>query len=261
MDFIKRYETASEVFGRPMEPEFLIKRVAGIGWEGSLYRLAELAAALEHLPAEEIRKRTVDPILSLTGDNLAMRGRAYVAQHRDSITIAHEEVIIFLQHLVILVGSDNDDAPEDPELSLWILGANQFLETWEQEDGRTLTVVEELVATQTRNRLFNTHPDRMQLIVRSRYMLQDPPLGGQLSDAKEWDNLQRVAFGSSLETFYSDFLMPLVAASQLWGRPRPNGTVDSPVIESGWWSTSRADAAWIQERLAMLTGTRDSLRL
>lgn len=260
IDFLKRYETATEVFGKPMQADELRLRVSGIGWKGSLHRLAQLAAMLEHATDEEVRQRTVDPILRLTGNGLAAHGRGYVAEHRDQMLIAHEEVILFLQHLVIMIGSEADDAPDDPELSLWILGANCHLEPWEEEGRRELSATEQLVAVQARSRLFNTHPDRMNLVVRSRFMLRQPPPTGPLASSIEWQALQQEAFGASMEAYYSDFLMPLFAASQLWGHRRADGTVDNPVIDADYWKSSRADRAWIKERLDALTGTRESLQ-
>src|SRR5262245_49474649 len=99
ISYIGMYLSSLQVFGQTMQPELLLDRVRSYGWKPSVTRLAQLAAYVQHpsRTADEIRRRTVDPVLEINGDERAARltanARAVVAQNRNRMMIVHEEVV------------------------------------------------------------------------------------------------------------------------------------------------------------------------
>jgi hypothetical protein len=80
MTFIGMFLSAKEVFGQEMPADFLIERIRSYGWKGSISRLAQLAAYVQHpgREAEDVRRRTIDPILQITGRALAAPARGRI---------------------------------------------------------------------------------------------------------------------------------------------------------------------------------------
>src|SRR3569832_1253078 len=161
MAYISMYLTAREVFGDEADADFIISRIQTYGWKPSVARLAELATFILRpgVTEDDIRTRTVDPLLSLTGDSRATRTltrmHRFVSANRDRIRIVHEEAISYLQHLVLVEGNDTNEGPSDTELTLWILAINCHLGKWAEPDSRQLTTDEELIAITVRARCFN----------------------------------------------------------------------------------------------------------
>jgi hypothetical protein len=142
--YAQPYETSERIFGVTLPAKELIDRVRSYDWRESLIRLADLASIASHARvdgnSERIRQRTIDSHTTLTGRNetLLRNARAAVAQRRDKMVLAHEEGILFLEHLVILEGGTSGPGPGDPEIALWLAGANSHLEQSWSEPDRTL---------------------------------------------------------------------------------------------------------------------------
>jgi hypothetical protein len=260
---------AEQIFGKKMEAADLIDRVRTYSWKWSFRRLAELAALVANAPgghlSETVKRRTIDPLLELTGrpDSawLINRCRAFVISNRNNIVLAHEEVISFLQHLVILEGAEDGLVPPDHEISLWMAGANDHLSGWSSDGGRPYSETERLMAEMSRISRFNNSPDVLRELVRTYLIFgTDPPLG-DLAKERAWDCLQQEAFGSlGFDQFFEAVLGPLyMLASLQWGVVDSSYPLPIVNLRNFFSKTSMPE----QEAIALLrsmSGTRSSLR-
>jgi hypothetical protein len=189
--YVHPYETAETVFGAPVKADLLIQRVRDYSWAGSLSRLANLAAQVANTPggvfSEKVRRVTVQALTRLTGDascsSLLARGRAAIAERGDRMVLAHEEVISFLEHLVVLEGSDASSAPApgDEEIAFWMCAANGLLNPWSpKEMDDEASVRRRLQAEMTRISRFNSRPDMLRLLARTWLLFGTPPETGEL---------------------------------------------------------------------------------
>jgi hypothetical protein len=257
------YTTAEQIFGRGMTADELILGVRTCDWKEALIRIALLgglvANSSEGARSETVKQRTVDQVPKLTGppntSTLFARGRAYVATNRDQITLAHDEVLSFLQHLILLEGADAGDVPGDPEIALWMAGANGHLDRWiDSTEGR-----EALMAEVTRILRFNNQPDAMAELVRTRLIFGTRPPQGEFSDEAKWRALEEEAFGSDFFAFFESLLGPLYLLSFGWGvdgsaEPRPRFHLQKFVNET---KVSRDE---LKKFLAPMVASRDELR-
>lgn len=255
------YLSAKEVFGQEMPAAFLLERIQSYDWKASVTRLAQLGAFMQSAERtdEDIRRRTIDPILSITGDDRAApaiaHAHAYVKANRDRMLVAHEEVIAYLQHLVLVEGGSNDDTPTDAELAFWILGANCHLGAWAEEDSRELTIDEQLIATQVRGHTFNQQRNWGALAVRSYELFKTPPEADSVGDAAAWEKLQLETYGSSFERYYKLILAPLRASALSAGRENK-----VPAVTLAYWRTTTAEVDWVKTRLDAISVRRDDAR-
>jgi hypothetical protein len=227
MTYMSKYVTAEQIFGRPMTAAELIDRIQAYSWKGSIDRLADLAAAVANTPdghqSEVIKKRTIDPLLELTAQpesaSLLKQSRTFVMSNRDSILLAHEEAISFLQHLVLLRGADDGVAPADSEISLWLAGANGHLSHWNADPWQRSSELDRLMAEMVRIGRFNNHPDDLRELVRTYLIFGIAPPRGKLAQQNAWADLQKAAFGNlGFEEFFEGVLGPLyMLSSQFWG--------------------------------------------
>jgi hypothetical protein len=172
------YATAEQIFGRSMTADELISRVRTYSWKEAFIRVALLGGLVANSSdgafSEVVRQRTVDQIPKLTGasaSTLLAHGRAYVAANRNQIALAHDEALSFLQHLILLEGADDGDAPGDPEIAFWLAGANGHLDQWiESSDGN-----DALMAEIIRILRFNNQPDALAELVRTRLLFGTRP--------------------------------------------------------------------------------------
>jgi hypothetical protein len=255
--FIGMFHSAKEVFGKDMEPDFLIERVRSYGWKPSVTRLAQLAAYIQSAQRtdEEIRRRTIDPILSITGDarssTLIACAHAFVRANRLRIRIAHEEVITYLQHLVLVEGGDSTDVPSDAELCFWMLGANCHLGEWAEPDSRELTADEHLIAVQVRGHTFNQSRHWLASSVRSHDLFRSCPEDESLGGHEAWLRIQQDTFGAPFEDYYRLILAPILAAA------RRAGDEDKvPAVSLDYWKTTGADPDWVRARLNAIAISR-----
>lgn len=250
MAFIGMFLSAKEVFGQEMPPEFLIERVRSYGWKGSISRLAQLAAYVQHpgREAEDVRRRTIDPILQITGDgraqNLIARAQAFVRVNRNRMLVAHEEVISYLQHLVLVESGESEDVPTDIELAFWMLGANCHLGKWAEKDSRELTKDEELIATQVRGHTFNQSRHWLALAVRSYELFKECPEDESIGGRAAWQQMQDDTFAAPFATYYKLILSPLLGVA--W---RAGEEDRVPGVTIGYWRSTSADLDWVRSRL------------
>ncbi|MBA3462849.1 MAG: hypothetical protein H0T46_23035 [Deltaproteobacteria bacterium] len=255
--FIQMYLSAKQVFGTNMPADFLIERVRSYDWKGSISRLAQLAAYIQYpgRTPEEILRRTVDPILQLTGQGdarpLIARAQVYVRANRERMLIAHDEVISYLQHLVLVEGGNGREEPTDIELAFWMLGANCHLGEWGEKDSRDLTLDEQLIAAQVRGHTFNQEHNWPALVVRSYALFQacaaDENLGGQDAALR----VQEETFGAPFVDYYRLILAVLLA--MVWRAGDENSV---PGVGIDYWKTTGADLDWVRARLNAIGVTR-----
>lgn len=222
------YETAESLFGKEMSPSELIGRVRTFSWQGSLFRLANLAAIVSNEPggprSERIRRLTVEPIKRLTGATtyrgILARARLAVEQRRNRIVLAHEEAISFLQHLVLLEGGDSAEAPGDPEITLWLAGVNGHLARWAEQDAVSLSEKERLAAELVRISRFNARPDALRALVRTYRIFGRKPSTGSLADNARWNALARLAYPEGFEASFEAGLGLIAMLAAGWGTGR-----------------------------------------
>jgi hypothetical protein len=257
------YETSERIFGATLPAHELIERVRAYDWRESLIRLADLASIASHARApgnsERIRKRTIDPLTALTGSNetLLRNARVAVSQRRDQMVLAHEESILFLQHLVILEGATEGPAPGDPEIALWLAGANSHLEqSWADESSKA-SAAEGLTADMVRLSRYNNNPDLLRALVRANTIFGTPPINTKLAEPAAWWRMQEVAFGKPFERFFDTGPALLAVMTQGWGSESQEFRL--PTFGMQWLSSSALPANEILDSLQWMTGTRESI--
>ncbi len=184
------YETAERIFGTPMSAEVLRELVQQFSWKEALFMLAHLAAIVANAGegplSERVRRLTVDPLLTITSpQEHLLRGRRFAQANRDRIVLAHEEVILYLEHLVLLEGAETENRPPDVQISLWLAGANSYLGQWSEPEDAPGSEFERLCAEMIRLTRFNNHPDLVREWVRTHHMFSVRPSNGPLSGEEE----------------------------------------------------------------------------
>jgi len=265
MGYAHPYTTSEQLFGRRMTAEELISRVRTYSWKEAFIRLAQLSGLVANSSAgafsEDVRRRTVDQIPKLSGGSATLLAhcRRYVGANRDGIVLAHDEGLLFLQHLVLLEGADDGAPPSDAEIALWLAGGNDHLDHWTDGSDRSTTSEVALMAEMIRIHRFNNTPDTLAELVRTRVLFGTQPAQGELADTQKWASLDREAFGAGFSAFFETLLGPLYLFSLLWGiegskDPRPVLNVPKFVSET---NASRAD---LEGFLSPMVGSRDELR-
>ena len=257
--FAHPYESGAHATGVTMPTEHLVARIRTFSWSEALVRIANLAALVANTHdgvfSEVVRSKTVDPLLELTGPATGLIDaiKKYVAANRNSIVLAHEEALNYLQHLVLLEGADSGaDAPSDSELALWLLGFNDHVEAWEEEDARPLSDSEKLFAGCTHGLRFNNAPDWMCEIVRAYGLFSQTPARGGLADGSSWASLQTAAFGASFRDYFESFFYPLALIARRWG------VTELPIIRPNvWLSQTRIDSGLAADLFSALTIDRN----
>jgi hypothetical protein len=262
ISFVSAYLTSREVFGETMSASFLKERIRSFGWKPSVTNLAQLAAFIQNpaTTAEQVRTRTVDPIHEISGSASAgpmlARAKDFVRRNRPYIQIAHEEVLTYLQHLILVEGGDIGEGPSDAELAFWMLGANCHLGEWSKPDERELTRAEQVIALLMRRHCFDKSGDWAAIAVRNYELFRACPAEQSLGGGDSWAKLQEEAFGSSFDLYYSLILAPLAARVI---RPAPDAD-DRPVVSVDYWRSSGADLNWVKKCLDGLAVSRDEAR-
>src|SRR5262249_11265274 len=156
--------------------DLLVDRIKTFDWREAFIRLGHLASVLANDEAGTKSGRalrlTAQGINALTASTprdraLLQRGRAYFANAKRPLFVAHEEAIVFLEHLVLLYGGDGGDAPSEAELAFWLLAASDHLESWNEADARQLDDTEMLAAEMVKAFRFNrSSVDEVRLLSR-----------------------------------------------------------------------------------------------
>jgi hypothetical protein len=261
--YAQPYETSDRIFGATPPARELIDRIRSYDWRESLIRLADLASIASHTrrdgDPERLRKRTIDPLADLTGSNetLLRNARAAVAQRRDQMVLAHEEGILFLQHLVILEGGASGPAPADAEIALWLACGNSYLErSWADESSKA-TVEEGLTADMVRISRYNNNPDLLRALIRANAIFGTPPSKTKLAEPAVWQGMQEAAFGKPFDTFFDTGPALLAVMTLGWGSKAKELTL--PMFGRQWLSSSALGADAILDSLRSMTGTRESI--
>lgn len=262
LSFVKAYLTSREVFGETMSANFLKERIRSFGWKSSVTSLARLAAFIQNpaTTAEQVRTKTVDPIHEIFGDIAATpmlnRAKIFARLNRAHIQIAHEEVLAYLQHLVLVEGGDGDEGPSDAELTLWMLGANCHLGEWSEPDERELTREEKVIALLMRRHCFDKSGDWAAIAVRNYELFRTCPADQSLGGGDAWAQLQEEAFGCSFEVYYLLILAPLAARAirQIVSAD------DIPAVSVDYWKSVECDLNWVKKCLDGLAVSREEAR-
>jgi hypothetical protein len=261
--YAQPYETSDRTFGATPPAGELIDRVRSYDWRESLIRLADLASIASHTlrngDPERLRKRTIDPLATLTGSNEAIlrNARAAVAQRRDKMVLAHEEGILFLQHLVILEGGVSGPAPSDAEIALWLACGNSYLDQSWADEASKATVEEGLTADMVRISRYNNNPDLLRALVRANTIFGTPPSRTKLTEPAVWQAMQQAAFGKPFDKFFDTGPALLAVMTQGWGSEAKEFKL--PMFGRQWLSSSALGADEILDSLRAMTGTRESI--
>lgn len=219
--YARPYETGETMFGVDVPADFLLSRVRSFSWEASFCKLSKVAAVVAKCGAnsEKVRRLTVDPLSQLTGNDTAAaiiaNAKRAVTERRQTLLVAHEQAISFLQHLVLLEGGDGDEVPGDPELSLWLAGIGSHLEQWKDDHGQ-YTTEEDLIASMCHGLRFNNEPDAARLLVRAANLFRKPDRN-ELAEPSLWKKLEIQAFSGPFQEFFESVLGPLFLLSKSWG--------------------------------------------
>ncbi|MCG8416621.1 MAG: hypothetical protein MJE77_01605 [Proteobacteria bacterium] len=264
MENVRRFEDAATVAGLAMSIDELISRIRSYSWQESFIRVADLAAVVANADggadSEVVRRRTLDPLMMLTGTSTTLIGRIkrYIAERRESMVIAHEEAINYLLHLVLLEGAEYGEAPADTEISLWLLGINDHVSGWRKADDRELSDAEELVALSAHALRFNNSPDLMREIVRSFHLINTAPPRGPLADSRIFEEVHEAAFNGSFSQYFFCFAQLLLFLSKSWGSDLGN---DYPIIDiNSIYSSTRIDVANGRSWFSSIAATREEAR-
>jgi hypothetical protein len=263
LNYLHPYDSSASLFGVEAVPHLLIAKIRRFSWKDSFFRLASLAASVANSDgplSERVRKVTIDPILT---DRRGPPGpfekaRAEISRRGSSIAVAHEEVISFLQHLVLLEGADDGQAPADVELTIWMATANTFLRQWAVIEP-DITEDELLAADLVQISRFNNKPDPVRVMARIFWMYDTkPPSGRKLSAGDEWECLQLEAFGTSFRDYFATALAPLYMLSSGWGR---GSAQNEPIVNVATLvSETGVPAEVFAALIAPMSATREAIR-
>lgn len=262
--FVTPYQSGQSVFGARVPAEVLIDRVRRCDWRASLVQIAKLSAIVANDESGAVQKRT----LRLTKASLetltidlpevhAMVKRAQESMQRQGLpfVVAHEEGLVFLQHLVLLYGGTGGGVPQDAELSFWLLAAADHLEAWLDPESRELSSTESDAAEMVKVFRFNrSSVDEIRLLLRAEGLFSHPPKQGPFSSQEAFAALQQAAFGEPFLRYYDSFVVPLHMLSLAWGKKKGGGPVYTrSIIEMSLGPR-------FMEHLRELAGTREELR-
>jgi hypothetical protein len=264
--YLHPYETAETLSGTPMAATDLVGLVSRYSWRQTFQGLAILSGVVANSPdgplGERVRTLTIDPLRELAARLSASDPRwanilTSVSSRRSSMTLAHEEVILFLQHLVLLEGADPGEAPGEGEIALMLAGANGHLGDW-TEDSRT-SQRDRLAAELSRILRFNNAPDMLRSFVRAFSIFSSKPVHGPLADETVWQGLQQQAFGGPFNDFFETVLGPLYILTSQWGRE--GSKYYNPVLDMrDFLNQVKVVPAVFKEFFARLTTTRQQVQ-
>jgi len=268
--FNSPYESGTTVFGEPVPADLLVERIKTFDWRESTIRLGHLASVLanDEAGAESERglRLTAQGINGLTASTprdraLLARGRAYFANAKRPLVVAHEEAIVFLEHLVLLYGADSGDAPSEAELAFWLLAASDHLEAWNEADARELNDTEMLAAEMVKSFRFNrSSVDGVRLMSRARGIFNTPPAEGSFATPEAWANLQKSAFGDDFTHYFESFAIPLIMLSHSWGKHADLKHAIPVLVPAHLRNHFGTEGDYFVRHLADLTCTRDEAR-
>ena len=264
------YENGKTVFGEPVPADLLVDHIKTFDWRESFIRLGHLASVLANDEAgaesERAVRLTAQGINALTASTpqdraLLQRGRAYVANARRPLVVAHEEAIVFLEHLVLLYGAEGGDAPSEAELAFWLLSASDHLEAWNEPDARQLDDTDMLAAEMVKAFRFNrSSVDEVRLLSRARGIFNTPPAEGTFATPDAWSNLQKSAFGDDFTHYFECFVIPLIMLSHSWGKHADIKRAIPVLVPEHLRKHFGAEGDYFVTHLAELTCTRDEAR-
>jgi hypothetical protein len=268
--FNSPYENGRTVFGEAVPADLLVDRIKTFNWREALIRLGHLASVLANddagLRAERAVRLTAAGINALTAFTpqaraLLQRGRAYVAKANQPLVVAHEEAVVFLEHLVLLYGADGGNGPSDAELAFWLLAASDHLETWNEADTRSLDDTEGLAAELVKVFRFNrSSVDEVRLLSRAHGIFNTPPAEGTFATPGAWASLQESAFGDDFTHYFECFAIPLIMLSYGWGKHADIKRAMPVLVPDHLRKDFGAEGDYFVTHLADLTCTRDEAR-
>lgn len=264
--YLHPYETAKTIFGFSVPADELLSRVRTFSWRRSFHSLAQLAAIVANTPgganSERVRRLTIDPLTRLPGQpdtqGFLERARQTVSVRRSQMILAHEEAILFLQHVVLLEGASDGDGPAESEIALWLAIANDHLERWQIEDSAALSEREQLAAQLIRLARFNNASDLLRTLVRTISIFSTRPPLTDLNLAAQWERLQEEAFGRDFMSFFETGPGLLAFGIPGWGVE--NHPMSDPLIDlPKWLEQSRLSPSTVEESLKSMIATREAI--
>lgn len=262
--YIDFYTGVKAILGAKLDVAEFVESIGRANWEHAFVSCGFLASMIanhrEGLNASTVRSASLDPLLRMPPDGPIEAICEFVRTHYDHLIVAHEEVLLFLQHVIILHGAENDQVPTDYARSMWMLCANDYLNSWSEADSRPLTRTEYLIAEQAKASRFNRHSDPLRDVARLYLMFRDPPEIGAFSEPQKWEALQRAAFGVPYDVHFETRLFPLFMAANGWGTGTTKHS-DVPVINRKTWSEMfREDAVQVADWLSSVSIDRATLQ-
>ncbi len=258
---MRTYLKLSELMNRTTPAQDLIYLVRASDWNGAFAALAILAARLSASP-DETSRQLLAALAGLSNHEhppIAAAGRA-AAAYRGHARLVHEQVIYFLQALVLLEAGDaGGTMPSDGSLALWALIANEHLHNWLELDARPLTALEGALADQTYAAHFNVSEDQLHRFARTALMFEHRPEHAKLGqNASTWEELQERAFGRPFAEAHRSLIAPLLTWSSNWGHKTKDNQVEPPVIDiPNWIAPTLIDRAEMEGYLGNMATTRD----
>ncbi len=242
-----------QIFGKPLEPKDLIDDIAKFGWRPAFVALANYAVLLATSSLTSTR------YVRFTGDLLRRHWETALPQPEDVVRrvissyfwrntehhVAHDEVIYFLQALVLLHGGDGEVEPNDRHVLQWMLAANDHLGVWDDDDEVGGDALDRLVADLARVTRFNNNVDIAGELARAIAVFGERP--EQMTEAR-WREVSEKAFGDFHEHL-EGVLVPLLLQTRHW--TVGGEKTELPIIDvDDWYSKTTLSS----ERQALLKG-------
>lgn len=255
------YLCASEFLGQAIPPETLCAYVRNFGRTPSFALLSGVAAmvASRGVKSAKVRALTIGALEQTKTVNPIGISVAEFVRANTGASIAHEQLLLWLQALVLLECPDTTVEPAFEDLAWLMMMANDHLEIDRPSETSTDSL-DIALASYAHISRFNAGGDLIADLTRACDLMRTRPQYGPLASVEAWEELQRDAFfGLTFDEYFAEALAPLVIVSSLWGVPVGQSGTDFPCINREQWiAGTNADPKVVASLFDSVTVTVES---